>query len=62
MVAPALSETEALGGVIREFAAAIREGRSPATDGGSGLRVLRILEAATRSLARDGMSVGASED
>jgi predicted dehydrogenase len=62
MVAPALSETEALGGVIREFAAAIREGRSPATDGGSGLRVLRILEAATRSLVRDGMSVGASED
>ena len=54
MVAPALSETEALGGVVREFVASIRERRPAATDGQSGMRVVRILEAATRSLGRDG--------
>ena len=54
MVAPALSETEALGGVVREFVASIRERRPAATDGESGMRVVRILEAATRSLGRDG--------
>jgi predicted dehydrogenase len=57
MVAPALTETEALGGVIREFAAAIREGRPAATDGAAGLRVLKILEAASASLVRGGALV-----
>ena len=57
MVAPALPETEALGGVIREFGAAIREGRAPVTDGRAGLRVLQILESAGRSLAAGGMTV-----
>jgi predicted dehydrogenase len=50
MIAPALPEREALQGVMTEFADAIRTGRSPATDGWSGLRVLDILEAASRSL------------
>ena len=54
MVAPALPEREALGAVVTEFAAAIREGRPPRTDGRSGLRVLEVLEAATRSLATGG--------
>lgn len=48
---PALSEREALGSMVAEFAASIRERRAPRTDAGSGLRVLEVLEAASRSLA-----------
>ena len=40
MVAPALPEREALRAMVAEFAAAIREGRAPLTDGRAGLRVL----------------------
>jgi len=54
VVSPALPEYEALGAVVAELVASIREGRSPATDGRAGLRVLRILEGASASLARDG--------
>jgi predicted dehydrogenase len=57
MVAPALREQEALRVMMAEFAAAIREGRSAATDGRAGLRVMTVLEAATRSLALDGAFV-----
>lgn len=57
MVAPALPETEALSTVVGEFAAAIRGRRAPLTDGNAGLRVLRILEAATSSLASAGVTV-----
>jgi predicted dehydrogenase len=54
MVAPALGEREALRAVVEEYASAIRAGRAPLTDGRSGLRVLGILEAASRSLANRG--------
>jgi predicted dehydrogenase len=47
---PALPETEALAAMVAEFAAAIHDGRAARTDGGAGLRVLGILEAASRSL------------
>jgi predicted dehydrogenase len=57
MVAPALPEREALSAVIAEFADAIRDGRPPTTDGRSGLRVLQVLEAATRSLSSGGTLV-----
>ena len=57
MVAPALPEAEALGQVVREFTAAIHERRPAQTDGGSGLRVLRILEAASKSLESGGTPV-----
>ncbi len=57
MVAPALPEQEALQGVVSELVGAICEGRRPLTDGLSGLRVLRILDAASRSLRRDGVPV-----
>jgi predicted dehydrogenase len=57
MVAPALTEVEALHGALREFGAAIREGRRPLTDGESGLRVLKILEAVPRSSERGGAAV-----
>jgi predicted dehydrogenase len=57
MVAPALGEREALRAMVEEYATAIRSGRAPLTDGRSGLRVLGILEAASRSLANQGQRV-----
>jgi predicted dehydrogenase len=55
--APALPEKEALGAMVAEFAASIREHRPPRTDGAAGLRVLDVLEASTRSLADGGRLV-----
>lgn len=55
--APALPEREALGQMVTEFAASIREGRPSRTDGESGLRVLSVLEASAESLAADGIFV-----
>jgi predicted dehydrogenase len=52
--APALPEKEALGVMVAELAAAIREGRPARTDGPAGLRVLDVLEAASLSLADGG--------
>jgi predicted dehydrogenase len=57
MVSPALAEAEALQNVVLEFASAIRECRPPLTDGQAGLRVLRLLAAASRSLAAGGALV-----
>ena len=57
MVAPALPEREALRGVTSEFAASITEHRPPLTDGRSGLRVLDVLDAASRSLEYKGAVV-----
>jgi predicted dehydrogenase len=57
MVAPALPEREALQGVMAEFAVCVREGRASRTDGHSGLRVLDVLEAASRSLEFHGAVV-----
>jgi len=57
MIAPALPEAEALGSVVAELAASIREHRVPLTDGHAGLRVLRILEAAGASVERAGQTV-----
>jgi predicted dehydrogenase len=54
IVAPALSETEALQGVVNEFVTCVRLGTTPATDGESGLRVLAMLEAARESLGAGG--------
>lgn len=58
MVAPAIGEKEALRSMVDEFAAAITGGRAPLTDGRAGLRVLDILEAASRSLQFRGAVVG----
>jgi predicted dehydrogenase len=57
MVAPALPEREALQGVMAEFAECVRTGRASRTDGWSGLRVLDVLEAASRSLEFHGAVV-----
>jgi predicted dehydrogenase len=60
MHAPALVEREALRNVMAEFAAAISEGRQPLTDANFGLRVLSLLEAASKSAAHDGAKVAIS--
>ncbi|WP_433083972.1 Gfo/Idh/MocA family protein [Dactylosporangium sp. CA-052675] len=57
MLAPALTEKEALGQMVTAFASAIRTGVPSLTDGRAGLRVLEILEAASRSLADGGVAV-----
>lgn len=59
--APALPEREALGQMVAEFAASIRDHRPPRTDGAAGLRVLEVLEATRRSLAADGQLTGLAE-
>ncbi|GGK98045.1 oxidoreductase [Salinibacterium xinjiangense] len=51
---PALPEREALSAMATEFADSIRLARAPRTDGHAALRVLSVLEAATRSLALSG--------
>jgi predicted dehydrogenase len=54
---PALPEREALMSVMTEFGAAIDEGRLPLTDAGAGLRVLKLLEAASRSVDSGGARI-----
>jgi len=61
MIAPALPEREALQAVMTEFADCIRTGRTPITDGRSGLRLLDLLEAAHTSLASGGSVVNLRE-
>lgn len=57
LVSPALAEREALSAVVAEFAESIRTGLPALTDGRAGLRVLDILEAATRSIELQGAPV-----
>ena len=54
---PKLDSTEALHYVCGEFLAAIREKRRPLTDGHSGLRVVRLLEAAQQSISQQGRTI-----
>jgi predicted dehydrogenase len=54
---PKLDSTEALHYVCQEFLSAIREKRRPLTDGESGLRVVRLLEAAQQSISRGGQAI-----
>jgi predicted dehydrogenase len=61
MVAPALVEREALRTMVEEFARAITTGTPALTDGRSGLRVLSILQAASRSLAEGGTMIDIDE-
>jgi predicted dehydrogenase len=57
VLAPQLGVSEALASVAQHFTECVREGRRPVTDGAAGLRVIRVLEAAERSLAEGGMAV-----
>jgi len=54
MVSPKVDLTEALKKVTLEFYNAINENRNPKTDGYAGLRVVRILEAANKSIRANG--------
>jgi len=54
MWAPKLDRAEALLVEAEHFVESIRERRAPLTDGSAGLRVVQVLEAATRSLALRG--------
>jgi predicted dehydrogenase len=58
MWAPHLDMTEALRTEALHFVRCIEKGERAITDGQAGLRVVRILEAATRSLNRRGEPVG----
>ncbi len=57
MWAPQVSLTEALRVEVQHFVECIRTGRAPITDGRSGLRVVRILEAASESIRLRGAPV-----
>jgi predicted dehydrogenase len=57
MWAPRLGLTEALRVEAQHFVDCVRDGRRPITDGHTGYRVVRILEAAARSLADRGRLV-----
>ena len=48
--------TEALRLVVQQFADCIATGKTPITDGHAGLRVVGVLEAATRSMKAHGKS------
>jgi predicted dehydrogenase len=57
MHAPVLDATEALRTEASHFISCIQQGRQPLTGGPMGLRVVRILEAATKSMAQRGQPV-----
>jgi predicted dehydrogenase len=57
MYAPKLDRTEALAGVVAEFADAIAKKRKPLTDATSGIHVVSLLEAAEQSLRSEGRRV-----
>lgn len=54
---PKIDTTEALQRVAQEFVSSIRENRAPVTDGVAGYRVVRLLEAAQKSLDANGREV-----
>ncbi|HKW73008.1 MAG TPA: Gfo/Idh/MocA family oxidoreductase [Candidatus Dormibacteraeota bacterium] len=62
MWAPQVSLTEALKVEVQHFADCIRKGLRPISDGESGLRVVRTLEAAVQSLDQRGKPVELSEN
>jgi len=55
--APPLSSVEALAVAARHFAESVSAGKKPITDGALGLRVVRVLEAARRSIEGRGRPV-----
>jgi predicted dehydrogenase len=51
---PHVERAEPLQSAVRHFVECIREGKTPLSDGSLGLRVVRLLETATRSLRAQG--------
>ena len=62
MFAPRLDVTEALGAELAEFVACVERGTAPIADGAAGLRVVTILEAATRSMRQGGRIIELAQD
>jgi predicted dehydrogenase len=58
---PHVEAGEALQGVAVHFAECVRQGKNPLSDGRLGLRVVRMLEAATRSIRAQGGRVVLSQ-
>ncbi|MBV8550986.1 MAG: Gfo/Idh/MocA family oxidoreductase [Acidobacteriaceae bacterium] len=61
MYCPQLDVTEALRVELQHFAECIDTGKTPITDGWSGLRVVSVLEAATLSMKEKGRSITLKE-
>ena len=57
---PAISNVEPLRLECEHFLEAVREGTPPRSDGESGLRVVRVLEALQGALDRSGRKAGAA--
>jgi len=57
MFAPRLANVEALGAEVENVVSAIRGEAAPAVDGRAGLRVVRVLDAATKSMNEHGRPV-----
>lgn len=57
VLAPRLDSAEPLGFLVRHFAECIEKGSTPISDAAQGVRIVRVLEAATRSLAAGGVRI-----
>ncbi len=57
LVIPTLQFSEPLRNECQHFIECIQKGQKPLSDGWNGLRVVRVLEAAERSLSKDGALV-----
>jgi predicted dehydrogenase len=60
MWAPALDSTEALHAMAAHFLDCIRNSKPAETSGEMGLRVVKLLEAANRSMRQNGQSINIS--
>jgi predicted dehydrogenase len=54
---PNLERTEALQNMVQEFIQSIVNGRKPLTDGSNGYQVVKIMEAATKSMHQQGQKI-----
>jgi predicted dehydrogenase len=59
---PQLEMSDALGVELRHFIACIEDNTTPAVDGHAGLRIVRLLDAATRSMRNGGRPVELSTE
>lgn len=57
IISPRFERHEPLRNLCEEFLASVRSGKSPLTDGHNGLAVVRVLEAASRSIELHGAEV-----
>jgi predicted dehydrogenase len=57
---PRLQESEPLSVMCKHFLECVRDGKVPRSDGESGLRMVRILEASDQSIAQNGAEVAIS--